>query len=141
MPLARTDYCLRRRFQSNVKPQSHVAFRNCYCLMNPTLAIYLIHASFQTPGVRKFDTAQVKYPRRNALTFTRPKGIRSLVLLAVIAALAILVPVAHAATVTWTNTASDYYTNSANWDAAAVPGSADTADIANNGTVLYTDQM
>src|SRR5262249_14210315 len=100
MLLARTDYCLRRGFQSNVKPQSHVAFRNCYCLMNPPPAICLIHASFQKPGVRKFDTVRMKYRRRNALTFTRPKGVRSLgaVLLAVIAALAILVPVAHAAT-------------------------------------------
>lgn len=50
-------------------------------------------------------------------------------------------PVARADLVTWTNTAPDYYTNSANWDLAAVPGSADTADIANNGTALYTDQM
>src|SRR5437899_11456780 len=48
---------------------------------------------------------------------------------------------ARAATFTWTNTVPDYYTNSANWDAAAVPGGADLADIANNGTMLYTDQM
>jgi autotransporter-associated beta strand protein len=53
----------------------------------------------------------------------------------------IFTPVARAATYTWTNSASDYFTNSANWDLAAVPGSADTADIANNGTALYTDQM
>src|SRR4051812_16653721 len=47
----------------------------------------------------------------------------------------------RAALVTWTNTVPDYFTNSANWDSAAVPGSADTADVANNGTVLYTAQM
>jgi fibronectin-binding autotransporter adhesin len=50
-------------------------------------------------------------------------------------------PVARAAGFTWINTATDYYTNSANWDLAAVPGDIDTANIANNGTALYTDQM
>jgi autotransporter-associated beta strand protein len=58
-----------------------------------------------------------------------------------IVATTILAPLSHAATFTWTNSASDYYTNAANWDLAAVPGPADTANIANNGTAIVTDQM
>ena len=51
-------------------------------------------------------------------------------------------PFARAATYTWTNsTTPDFYTNAANWDLAAVPGSADTANIASTGTALYTVGM
>jgi autotransporter-associated beta strand protein len=64
-----------------------------------------------------------------------------LIAIAATALAAIFSPIARGATFTWTNSASDYFTNSANWDLAAVPGIADSADIANNGTALVTDQM
>ena len=118
---------------NNVKPQSHVAYRYCYCLMKPqaTPAMCSIRALFQNPKVTTLNSTPLKSRSISAV----------LLAVAAISAITIVAPLARAATVTWTNTASDYYTNSANWDLAAVPGSADTADIANNGTVLYTDQM
>src|SRR5689334_21507309 len=58
-----------------------------------------------------------------------------------LAAIVLTAPFARGATYTWINTGSDFYTKTANWDLAAVPGSADTANIANNGTALYTDTM
>jgi autotransporter-associated beta strand protein len=93
-----------------------------------------IRASFQDTNVRNFNATQIYSHWRNA------RAISAVLVVAAIVA-TIVAPVAHAATVTWTNTASDYFTNSANWDLAAVPGSADTADVANNGTMLYTDTM
>src|SRR4029077_20262151 len=61
--------------------------------------------------------------------------------ISVVALITLFSSLARAAPRSLTNPGSDYYTNSANWDFAAVPGSADTANMANNGTALYTDQM
>src|SRR5258706_2911875 len=61
--------------------------------------------------------------------------------MSVIALVTLFAPVARAATYTWTNPGSDYYTNSANWDQAAVPGSADTALMASGGTALIDSTM
>jgi hypothetical protein len=49
--------------------------------------------------------------------------------------------VAHAATYTWINASSGSYTNPANWDLGAVPGSADTALMASGGTALIDSSM
>jgi autotransporter-associated beta strand protein len=82
------------------------------------------------------DTAPQIHSRQSAA----PKAFGALAAIA-LAVVLMSGPDARAALFTWTNTVPDYYTNSANWDQAAVPGSPDTADVANNGTVLYTDQM
>lgn len=74
---------------------------------------------------------------------TAPNAFAAASILSAIALAAILMSgqSARAALFTWTNTVPDYFTNSANWDLAAVPASPDTGNIANNGTALYTDQM
>src|SRR5436309_12739916 len=61
--------------------------------------------------------------------------------ISVIVLIMIFATVARAATYTWTNPGSDSYTNSANWDLNAVPGSADTALMASGGTALIDSTM
>src|SRR5436190_9646347 len=59
----------------------------------------------------------------------------------VTALVTLFAPLARAATYTWTNPGSDFYTNSANWDLAAVPGNADTAIMASGGTAIIDATM
>ncbi len=107
-----------------------------------------MHPSFPNMSPKRFNITLAKLRSRNRSNATAcapAKSIRSIGavawMVAAIVAATILTPLTHAATFTWTNSASDYYTNAANWDLAAVPGPADTANIGNNGTAIVTDQM
>ncbi|PWU20961.1 MAG: hypothetical protein C5B50_02800 [Verrucomicrobia bacterium] len=60
---------------------------------------------------------------------------------ALMSALVLTAQVACAATYTWINATSGSYTNPANWDLNAVPGIADTAIMAANGTATVDSTM
>jgi hypothetical protein len=56
----------------------------------------------------------------------------------VIVALLAFLNGADAGTITWTNTSGGFWNNAANWSPNQVPGSADDAVIASNGTYTVT---